>query len=436
MAKRSPIRKQRTATYKNNSIMSLFSGAMGLDLGLEAAGFQTTLALEVNRSAIETIKLNRPTLPIIKQKIENVSVHDILNKAKLQSGQACIVTGGPCCQTFSTVGKRESLGDSRGDLFRHFTRIVAGIRPRFFVMENVKGILSAAVKHRPLKQRGPGHPPLSPAEELGSAFRIICNELSELQYYVVFGLLNCADYGTPQTRWRVVFIGSRDGEDIALPSPTHAEVATNGMLPWITIRQSIGRLKDKNPEYVEFREVQKVLLRRLRDGENWRNLPKKLQKKALGGAFDSWGGRCGFYRRLCWNKPAPTLTTSPTGQATMLCHPTKLRPLSINEYRILQQFPRSWKFAGSTTQKYIQIGNAVPLGLGESIGTMIRKVMRKTKRHGLPKEAKLRKGCVVCGDPILEDRLSKRPRTKLEPSRFRLDPDPDAARRWLAALPK
>ena len=436
MAKCRPSKKRQSVTHENRSIMSLFSGAMGLDLGLEAAGFHTALALEINLDAIDTISNNRPLLPIITEKIEDVTTQAILQKAQLRQRETCIVSGGPCCQTFSTVGKRESLADSRGDLFREFKRVVAEARPRFFIMENVKGILSAAVKHRPLKKRGPGHPPLSPDEELGSALRVICDELSELKYYVVFGLLNCADYGTPQTRWRVAFIGSRDGEDIVLPSPSHAQIVTNGNLPWITLRQSIGRLKDKDPEYLEFRTSQKVFLRRLCAGENWRNLPEKLQKDALKGAFTSWGGRCGFYRRLAWNKPAPTLTTSPTGSATTLCHPIDLRPLSIKEYRALQQFPRSWKFSGSTTQKYIQIGNAVPLGLGKAIGTMFRKVMRKTKRHGHPKEARSRKGSVVCGDPILADRLSKRPRTKLEPSRFRLNPDHDAARRWMATVAK
>lgn len=433
MAKHSPAKKKPVA-HENRSIISLFSGAMGLDLGLEVAGFHTALALDIDTNAIETIVLNRPTLPIIKDKIEHVTAQELLQKAGLRRGQTCIVSGGPCCQTFSTVGKRESLADSRGGLFREFKRVVAEIRPRFFVMENVKGILSAAVKHRPLKKRGPGHPPLSPDEELGSALRVICSELQELQYYVIFGLLNCADYGTPQTRWRVIFIGSRDGEDIELPPPTHAETTTDGKLPWVTLRQSICGLKDKEPEYIEFRASQKAYLRRLHEGENWRNLSKKLQKQALGGAFDSWGGRCGFYRRLTWSKPAPTLTTGPTDQATSLCHPTELRPLSIKEYRILQQFPHSWKFAGTTTRKYIQIGNAVPLGLGKAIGIMIRKVMKKTQLQGLPVGAKSRKGAVIYGDPILAERLAKRPRTKLEPSRFRLDPDPKAARRWLATV--
>jgi DNA (cytosine-5)-methyltransferase 1 len=407
---------------------------MGLDLGLEAAGFETALALEINKDAIDTIRLNRPALALITERIETVSTREMLRTAALRKEDVCIVSGGPCCQTFSTAGKRESLADSRGGLFRHFKRVVAETRPRFFVMENVKGILSAAVRHRPLKQRGPGHPPLARDEELGSALRTICHELSDLDYFVIFGLLNCADYGTPQTRLRVVFIGSRDGEDITLPPATHASVPSNGKLPWVTLGDSIRGFEDKSPEFRQFREVQKVYLRQLRAGQNWRDLPQALQKAALGGAFDSWGGRCGFYRRLSWDKPAPTLTTCPTGQATTLCHPTKLRPLSIREYIALQQFPETWQFAGSTTQKYVQIGNAVPLGLGEAVGRMLRGTMRKTKRRGVSSEAKARRGVVVCGDPRLADRLSKRARTKLEPSRFRLDPDPIAAREWLASV--
>ena len=436
MATRNSRQEQRSRTRENRSIVSLFSGAMGLDLGLEAAGFRTALTLEVNKDAAATIRLNRPALPTITKNIETVSTAEMLRTARLRKGNASIVSGGPCCQTFSTIGKRESLSDSRGGLFRHFKRVVAGIQPRFFVMENVKGILSAAVRHRPLKQRGPGHPPLARDEELGSALRTICDELSELRYYVVFGLLNCADYGTPQTRWRVVFIGSRDGEEITLPPPTHASTPTDGRLPWVTLGESIQGLKDESPEFRQFREAQKAFLRLLRVGQNWRDLPKSLQKNALGGAFDSWGGRSGFYRRLAWDKPAPTLTTCPTGKAATLCHPAELRPLSIREYMTLQQFPETWQFAGSMTQKYVQIGNAVPLGLGEAVGRMLRRTMRRTKRRGPCPEAKARKGLVVCGDPRLADRLARRGRTNLVPSRFRLDRDPIAAREWLARVGK
>jgi DNA (cytosine-5)-methyltransferase 1 len=411
--------------------VSLFSGAMGLDLGLEAAGFRTSVALEMNRTAVETIKLNKAQLPIIDKKIEDVKTKEILEKAGLKAADICIVTGGPCCQSFSTVGKRESISDKRGSLFRHFKRIVSEIRPRFFVMENVKGILSAAVRHRPLDNRGPGNPPLARDEEFGSALKVILRELTSLNYYIVIGLLNCADYGVPQKRMRVVFLGSRDGEDIGLPSPTHAEVSDNGRLPWITLRNAIVGIEDARPEYTPFSSDRLKYLSLLRMGQNWRDLPKRMHKKALGEAYNSWGGRSGFCRRLDWDVPSPTLTTSPTGRATTLCHPTKLRPLTVKEYAALQQFPKDWKFAGSADQKYVQIGNAVPLGVGEAIGKMFIAAMAQTAKHGLKSDSNQKLGSVQYGDPALEERLKLRAKTKLHPPRFRKNPNPKAARKWL-----
>lgn len=413
------------------AVISLFSGAMGLDLGLEDAGFRTAVTVETNRYAVETIQLNRPKLRVIHRPIEKVTATELLTEAKVKAGEVCVVSGGPCCQSFSTVGKRRSIADSRGGLFRHFTRIVAETRPRFFVMENVKGILSAAVKHRTLNERGPGNPPLEADEELGSALRVILKELGELDYYVIFGLLNCADYGVPQSRRRVIFIGSRDGEEIYLPKPTHFENPKNGESDWVTLRDAIGELEDANPEFIPFSESERKLLRMVRAGQNWSDLPPQFQKKALGAAFESWGGRSGFCRRLRWDKPAPTLTTSPVGRATTLCHPTRLRPLTTREYAVLQQFPETWKFAGSATQKYIQIGNAVPTGLGKAIGMTLCDVMKITKRNGLPDEAAKRKGLVLCADPVLQKRIKKQPRTQLHPPRLLKSSDPAKIRQWL-----
>lgn len=407
---------------------------MGLDLGLERAGLTTAVAVEVNPKAAETIRLNKPDLPVIVGQIEGVSSKDILRLARLKRGGPCIVTGGPCCQSFSTAGKRKSISAPSGGLFRHFTRVVADTRPRFFVMENVKGILSAAARHRPLNGRGPGNPPLAPDEELGSALEIILEELSELNYRVVYGLLNCADYGVPQKRMRVIFLGSRDGEAIHLPVPTHSRDGADGKLPWVTLGESIGKLQDPDLECVEFTEDRLKLLRQLKAGQNWTHLPAKLHREALGAAYDSWGGRCGFCRRLAWNKPAPTLTTSPIGRATTLCHPTELRPLSIREYATLQQFPDDWRFSGSVQQKYIQIGNAVPIGLGAAIGNMFRQVMESTASDGLPKNAKVSLGEVKCGDPALEERLANRPKTQLHPARLLKSRDPEAKRKWLESV--
>lgn len=414
----------------NRSIISLFSGAMGLDVGLEKAGFRTALAVEVNKSALQTIKLNKPDLPLLEKPIEQVTSAEILRETKLKAGEPFLVTGGPCCQSFSTVGKRESFGNPRGNLFFHFKRIVAETRPRFFVMENVKGILSAAVHHRPLDERGPGNEPLTRNEQLGSALQIILKELAELKYYVVFGLLNAADYGVPQKRWRVIFMGSRDGEDIHLPVATHAEESNSGLLPWVTLKDAIGDFREKTPEYLPFVEERLSFLRLLKAGQNWRNLPKKLHRAALGAAYDSWGGRVGFCRRLTWNEPSPTLTTSPTGRATTLCHPSKLRPLTVSEYATLQQFPTEWQFFGSNQQRYIQIGNAVPVGLGHAIGKALEGAATKTEKHGLPKEAQTKRGTVVC-DETLQKRIDNRPKTQLHPARLLKNSDPKEVKKWL-----
>lgn len=415
-------------------IISLFSGALGLDLGLEDAGLKIAVAVEKNLTAVETIKLNRKAkLPVIDDPIEDVSAADILKKAGLKKREAFVLTGGPCCQTFSTAGKRKSLSDaSRGLLFRDFKRIVAETQPRFFVMENVKGMLSAAVRHRPLNEREPGFPPLAKDEVYGSALKVICDELSELNYYIIFALVNCADYGVPQKRHRVIFIGSRDGEEIIIPAPTHSN--SNGKQPWQTLRVSIGKLRQGRPRFVPFSKDQIKFLKLLHPGQNWRDLPAHLQEQALGAAYVSWGGRSGFSRRLAWDKPAPTLTTDPCGRATMLCHPTKLRPLSVREYARLQQFPDDWQFAGSAGQKYVQIGNAVPTGLGRAIGKMLVSVASGTDSGSRSKHWK-RRGQVVCADPILATRLKNRAKTKLNPPRMRKNKDRNAARRWLQQIP-
>jgi DNA (cytosine-5)-methyltransferase 1 len=414
----------------NRSVISLFSGAMGLDLGVEKAGFRTTLAVEINRSAVRTIRVNKPRLPLLDKPIEQISSTEILTTANLKAGEPCLVTGGPCCQSFSTVGKRGSFGDPRGNLFLHFKRIVAETQPRFFVMENVKGILSAAIRHRPLNERGPGNKPLAPEEQLGSALKVILKELSELNYYIVFGLLNAADYGVPQKRWRVIFMGSRDGEDIHLPKPTHTSKSDNRLLPWVTLRDAIGSLKGKKKEYLPFAQERLNLIKQLKQGQNWTDLPEHLHRIALGAAYDSWGGRVGFCRRLAWDEPSPTLTTSPTGRATTLCHPSRLRPLTVAEYATLQQFPDDWEFFGTSTQKYIQIGNAVPVGLGYAIGKVLSRTMARTEKNGLPKQAHKNLGKVVCDD-ALEKRINSRPKTQLHPSRLLKNANTVEIKKWI-----
>lgn len=410
---------------KQLPVISLFSGALGLDLGLEKAGFETRVAVEHNQSAAEMIRLNRPDIPVIQKDIEKVTTEEILDLAGLKPGEPIVVSGGPSCQTFSTAGKRGSLSDPRGVLFKEFLRVVRESKPRFFIMENVKGILSAAFKHRPLIERGPGYPPLETDEILGSALIHILDYFRSSGYYVIFDLLNAADFGVPQSRERVLFIGSRDGEQISMPDPTHAQNPLNGQYKWRTLREGLRNLGDPNPIYRELISSKRKYLELIPEGKNWRALPLNMQDQALGGAAKSWGGRGGFLRRLAWNRTPPTITTSPDSKATMICHPTELRPLSVRECATLQQFPSDWQFVGSVTSQYAQIGNAVPVGLGAAIGLGLREVITNAR-------ANVYEAGVTSHNKDLILKLAKREPTRLNPPRMRKVKSAEATKAWMA----
>lgn len=357
---------------------------MGLDLGLEAAGFETAVAVELDRWSCATIGANRPELPLLQGDIRHIQSDAILAAAGAQPGEVALVAGGPPCQSFSTAGKRSSILDIRGGLFQDFARVVASAQPRFFVMENVRGILSAAIRHRPLHARGPGHPPLEGDEQPGSALRVILETLAEkLGYQVVYGLLDAVNYGVPQFRQRVVFLGSRDhefalpeGADIAeLIPPSHAaEPTIERPYRWRTLGQALEGLIDPQPEFLRYSEARLRFLRLIPPGHNWRYLRKfgeATVEEALGGAYRSDGGKVGFYRRLTFDRPSPTVPATPIQKGTSLCHPAADRVLSVREYARVQQFPDDWCFTGPTAEKYKQIGNAVPTGLGRAVGEAI-----------------------------------------------------------------
>jgi len=369
--------------------ISLFSGAFGLDLGLEQAGFHTISIVEKEQDAIKTIALNRANSlsKIIAREIQNVNSQDLLREGSLtlgrdlKVGEIDLVTGGPPCQSFSTAGKRESIGDPRGSLFMDFIRIVKDLQPRFFIMENVRGLLSAAISHRPINQRGLDSPPLQPDEMSGTALKVVLDEMKTLGYKVIYNLLEAADYGVPQNRERVIFIGSRDNENISFPLPTHSKDGRN--LPkWRTLKDALIDLIEINPEFTAYPESRLQYLRLLKAGENWRYLPRELQQAAMGGAYNSGGGKVGFYRRLSWDKPSPTITTSPYQKATDMCHPLELRPLTVRESAKIQTFPDDWIFYGSVSSKYRQIGNAVPVLLAKNIGDYLYNLIQVNQTKG------------------------------------------------------
>ena len=371
--------------------ISLFTGAFGLDLGLEQAGFHTISVVEKDADCTKTIALNRPHLhqSAISRTIESVSAQDLLEEGgrvldigrALQPGEVDLVTGGPPCQPFSTAGKRGSVIDPRGSLFMDFIRIVREVQPRFFIMENVRGLLSASIRHRPINQRGKNYPPLDASEMPGSALNIVLAEMQALGYSVVYNLLEAADYGVPQNRERVIFIGSREGESVTFPLATHSKDGIS--LPkWRTLRDGLKGLVDPKPEFIPYSENRLKYLKLLKAGQNWRYLPEELKREAMGGAYNSGGGKVGFYRRLSWEKPSPTITTSPHQKATDMCHPVELRPLSVRESARIQMFPDDWCFYGSVTSKYRQIGNAVPILLAKTIGDYLYNLIQGNKPPG------------------------------------------------------
>ena len=334
--------------------ISLFSGAMGLDLGLEKAGINFRLCQDFDASCYETMLINNR--PGMTGDIRQIDSGTILERAKLGKGEAFLLCGGPPCQPFSTAGKRMGINDPRGSLFMDYVRMVDETRPRFFIFENVKGLTSIAVDEN-------GTP--------GGVLEIIISELEKLGYSTIHSLLDAVYYGVPQFRERMIIIGSRDHEEIFLPVPTHFQQHQNQEMRWVTLGDTIRDLEDNPGPCTHFSEERLKYLRMVPEGGNWHDLPIEIQPAAMGGAWKSGGGKVGFYRRLSYSQPSPTVVTSPVQKATMMCHPTKDRPLSVREYARIQQFPEDWKITGTITNQYKQIGNAVPVGLAEAVGRAV-----------------------------------------------------------------
>ena len=365
--------------YSNRDVISFFSGAMGLDIGLEKAGLHIIIGQDFEPTCVETMRANGHN--VLEGDIREIEPQQMLDLTGLNVGEPFLICGGPPCQPFSTAGKRLGINDPRGSLFMDYIRMIDYIKPRFFIMENVKGIMSAPLKHVPIAERNKNEM----EQQFGTVLDVILSEFDKLGYKTVYGVLDAVNYGVPQFRERFVFVGSLDNEDIFLPIPTHFQMHQKAEYRWQTVGEAIQDIEEENGECAVLSQERAHYLEMIPEGGNWKDLPEDIKRIAMGGAYESGGGKVGFYRRLSYSQPAPTVVTSPVQKATMMCHPRANRPLSVHEYARIQQFPEEWIFVGTTSAKYKQIGNAVPVGLAEAIGRAIvatadKTAMIKTKR--------------------------------------------------------
>ena len=378
----------------NPTVVSLFTGGMGLDLGFEKHGFEVKVALDNDTAVEATVRANARAFPVITSNVSEVTASYLLEKAGLKAGEATVVTGAPPCEPFSTAGARNGFRDHRADAVHSFIEIVRDIRPEYFAFEEVPGFLRAAKRHISFYERARmKEDELDDDVRLGSAFDEVMEDFESLGYYLSFdserpksSLLNSADYGAPQKRVRFVLVGARQGPAMTLPEPTHAAPDSSDVQgskkPWATLRDALAGLDTNGDRHLDFPEKWGRYLDDVPPGGCWRDLPEHLHAVVLGGAYDDGtdprtagmkGGRTGFLRRLSWDRPSPTLVDRPTNKANCLCHPDKHRPLSVKEYARIQGFADTWKFSGTLSQRYRLIGQATPIPLAAAIADRILK---------------------------------------------------------------
>ncbi|CDM70050.1 Modification methylase SinI [Clostridium bornimense] len=356
--------------------ISFFAGAGGLDIGIHEAGFDVKLSVELEEKYCKTLKQNNPTFNVVNGDIMDYSKEKIYQDAKLKdTDEIDLIFGGSPCQSFSTAGKRKAFSDERGKAMLKFIDLIEEVQPKAFLLENVKGLLSAPLKHRPLNERGKEFPPLHEDEEKGSALKYLLSQVRD--YDVKYKVVNSAEYGIPQKRERVIFVGIRKdlNKTYIFPEVTHGNGTGN---PFNTVGDVIKNLGNIKHNYVKYSEERLKYMKLIPlGGGNWRDLDESIIEKAMGGAYKSGGGKTGYFRRIKADEPSPTLLTSPIQKSTNIGHPYEDRPLSIEEYLAIQGFPSDYKINGSISDQYTQIGNAVPVKLAEILGRKLIEILYK-----------------------------------------------------------
>jgi DNA (cytosine-5)-methyltransferase 1 len=380
---------------------------MGLDIGLEKTGrFEVIACVEKEKAFADSIEANKKAGRILgrpavfHRDIAQLEPAELMAAVGLKPGELDLLVGGPPCQSFSTAGRRGTVQDHRGTLLWQYLRFVEALRPKFFLMENVRGLLSAALRHRPIAERPEkGGPSLEPDEQPGSVVRAFAEDLQRIEgakYHMDCFEVNAVNYGAPQLRERALFMGNRFNAIVEFAAPTHAAPtgapvsetlplfadAAPDALPWRTLGDALKGLQDANPVIMDFSPRKKRYLALVPPGSNWRSLPLEIQKESMGKAWFAKGGRSGWWRRLSFDLPCPTLVTMPNHAGTALCHPTETRALTLREYARIQEFPGDWEICGTPAEQYAQVGNAVPVRLGEVAAGVIAPQLDALAKRG------------------------------------------------------
>jgi DNA (cytosine-5)-methyltransferase 1 len=385
----------------NLAFADLFCGAGGLSCGFGMAGFKSVYAMDLDKSACETYALNHPETHVACDDVENVRPKDIFDAAGTRS--IPLLIGGPNCQGVSLRGKRNP-NDPKNEMFFHFKRLIEGVRPDWFVMENVPGLLH---RHN---------------EGLVTA---IFDAFHSIGYRCGAEVLLAADYGVPQLRYRLVLIGNRTGQEIVFPDATHRCPLEFNDAPmfeenedrpiWLTTLDGIGDLPAiengggvPEVDYPSVRpegllQYQKLcrrdsaalhnhvchkssdanirLIKYVKPGKSWKCIPEEIRPPRF--KHVALKDHTTTYGRLSWDAPARTITTYFNNISSgAFTHPEQHRGISVREGARLQGFPDRYQFNGTAARQYRQVGNAVPPLMATHIAKVIAtQIKGGTKRN-------------------------------------------------------
>jgi len=309
------------------TVISTFAGCGGSSLGYKWAGFRELLAIDFEPHAVETFKLNFPGMDVWQADIRKVTAAAILKRTGIKKGELDVLDGSPPCQGFSTAGKRK-VTDVRNDLPWEFIRLIEGLQPRAFVMENVSGMAKGGMR---------------------GVFNEILAGLKETGYHVEVRKLNAMWYGVPQSRERIIFVGMRDGQDVKWPAKQEI----------ITVRQALEDCPVSATPKFDDKYAQ--LWSKVAYGKN--------ASHVIGTGFNNCV-------KVHPDKPAMTLPKTQTGRGfATICHWTERRALSISEAKRLMSFPDEVQMIGTYSQQWERIGNAVPPKMMQAIAECVKEVL-------------------------------------------------------------